>query len=231
MKLRKLITLSVFLGLSGGITLGARPSCYRHDQERKERPEFYALRVVSDKDVQNARDSLGAPDGRFAEILPGGQLVLQMAKGFCLFVLGSSQEEGVEMISGSVVGKGGADISLELWSPWQERQGKHYNGWVAVAVSGKGFSIPIDPGLSYDSKGISPPFLGNTGVDTIRITNLGTKSLFVDAIIGLDREVEREREPVAFRGRTLSGGRSRSGSGAIKPYVTPATRQKQGRVT
>jgi hypothetical protein len=209
MKIRKLITLSVFLGLSGGIIVGARPSCYRHDQEKKEWPEFYALRVVSEKDVQNAKDSLGAPDGRYAEILPGGQLVLQMEKGFCLFVLGSNQEEGVEMISGSVVGKGGADIGLEVWSPWQEREGKRYNGWVAVGLSAKGFSIPIDPGLSYDSKGISPPFIGNTGVDTIRITNLGTKSLFVDAIIGLDREVERKREPLAFRGGTLSGGGSK----------------------
>jgi hypothetical protein len=190
MKIRELITVGVFLSLSGGIIVGARPSCYRHDQEKEERPKFYAFRVVSEKNVQNAKDSLGTPDGRYAEILPGGQLVLQMEKGFCLFVLGWNQE-GMEMISGSVVGKGGADIGLEVWSPWQDREGAHYNGWVAVGLSTKGFSIPIDPGLSYGSKGITPPFIGNTGVDTIRITNLGTKSLFLDAIIGLDREAER----------------------------------------
>ncbi|MGA2363771.1 MAG: hypothetical protein ABSG73_15120 [Candidatus Aminicenantales bacterium] len=192
MKTRVLITLGVFLGLSGGIILGARPFCYGHGQEKEERPKFYALRVVSEKSVQNAKDSLGASDGRYAEILPGGQLVLQMEKGFCLFVLGSNQEEGVEMISGSVVGKGGADTSLELWSPWQAREGKYYCGWVAVGLSAKGFSIPIDLGLYYDSKGITPPFIGNTGVNTVRITNLGTKSLFVDAVIGLDMEVERK---------------------------------------
>jgi hypothetical protein len=190
---RRLLPAGFLLFLSVGLLAGA-PGGFlgkTQDQGKREWPEFYALRVVSEKDVQNAKDSLAAPDGRYAEILPGGQLVLQMEKGFCLFVLGSNQEEGVEMISGSVVGKGGADISLELWSPWQEREGKHYNGWVAVGLSAKGFSIPIDPGLSYDSKGISPPFIGNTGVNTIRITNLGAKSLLVDAVIGLDREAER----------------------------------------
>jgi hypothetical protein len=48
----------------------------RHDQPQK--PKFYALGVVCQKDVQNAKDSLGTPDSRYAEILPGGQLVVLM---------------------------------------------------------------------------------------------------------------------------------------------------------
>jgi hypothetical protein len=99
MKIRELITVGVFLGLSGGIIVGARPSCYRHDQEKEERPKFYALRVVSEKNVQNAKDSLGVPDGRYAEIPPGAQLVLLMEKNF--------------IDSGTLVCKGEADYGLE----------------------------------------------------------------------------------------------------------------------
>jgi hypothetical protein len=191
---RRLLPAGFLVFLSVGL-LASAPGGFlgkTQDQGQPEWPKFYAIRVVSEKNVLNAKDSLGAPDGRYAEILPGGQLVLQMEKGFCLFVFGWNQE-GVEMISGSVVGKGGADIGLEVWSPWQETEGKYYYGWVPVGLSAKGFSIPIDIfGLSFDPKGNSPPFIGNTGVNTVRITNLGTKSLFVDAVIGLDREVERK---------------------------------------
>ena len=183
MKIRELITVGVFLGLSGGMIVGARPSCYRHDQEKEERPKFYALRVVSENNVQNAKDSLGAPDGRYAEILTGGQLVLRMEKELYLFIL-SGSPDGLATISGSVVGKGGADIGLEVWSPWQDTEGKCHYAWVPAGLSATGFSVLV-------SDISSPSFKGNTGANTVRITNLGTKSLFVDAVIGLDREAER----------------------------------------
>jgi len=47
-------------------------------QNQPERTKFYALRIVFEKEVQNAKDSLGASDGRYAEILSSGQLVMLM---------------------------------------------------------------------------------------------------------------------------------------------------------
>lgn len=177
MKIRELITLCVFLGLSGGIAVEARPSCFRHDQGKEERPKFYALRVVSEKNVQNAKDSLGAPDGRHAEILPGGQLILLMEKKLYPFPNIGLIPEGGLADSGSVVGKGGADFNLEGWFTTQDAQGKQYSAWVPLVVSLTGFCIWP---LSY------------AGVNMIRITNRGIKSLFVDAVIGYGIEAERK---------------------------------------
>ena len=174
MKIRELVTLGVFLGLSGGIIVGARASCYRHDKEKEEKPKFYALRVVSETNVQNAKDSLGSPDGRYAEIQPGGKLLLLMEKELHPFPsLGGNQEGGGLPDSGSVVGKGGADFSLDGCLTTQDTQDKQHSAWVLLGVSSTGFYISTD-------------------VNKIRITNLGTKLLFVDAVIGYDREAERK---------------------------------------
>jgi hypothetical protein len=148
-----------------------------------ERPKFYALRIVSEKNVQNAKDSLGAPDGRYAEILPGGQLVLLMEKELYLFPgIGGNPEGGPALAdSGSVVGKGEADIGLEVWSPWEDEENKPHHDWMAVGLSATGFILPV----FYAFKG------NTTGVNMIKITNVGSRSLFVDAVIGYAREAER----------------------------------------
>lgn len=188
MRKRRLLPAGFLLFLSVGLLASAPGSFFGKTQDhgKKERPKFYALRVVSEKNVQNAKDSLGAPDGRYAEILPGGQLVLLMEKELYLFPgIGGNPEGGPALAdSGSVVGKGEADIGLEVWSPWQDAEGKYHYGWVPVGVSTTGFSLPV-----IDI--YSPSFKGNTGVNKVRITNLSTKSLFVDAVIGYDREAER----------------------------------------
>jgi hypothetical protein len=115
-----------------------------HDQEKRERPKFYALQVVSEKNIQNAKGSLGAPDGRCAEILPGGQLVLIMEKEFWFFpATGGSPETGLSWAdSGSVVGKGGADIGLEVWSPCWDTEGIYHYAWMPVGLSTTGFILP-----------------------------------------------------------------------------------------
>jgi hypothetical protein len=174
MKIRELITVGVFLGLSGGIIVGARPSCSRHDQVKEERPKFYALRVVSDKNVQNAKDSLGAPDVRYAEILPGGQLVLLMEKNF--------------IDSGTVVCKGEADYGLEGWVHVQDTQDEQQDyAWMIIQrePSNRFNFLTFDPNSGMGGS-------WGMAVNTVRITNIGTKSLFVDAVIGLDREAERK---------------------------------------
>jgi hypothetical protein len=84
--------------------------------------------------------------------------------------------------SGSVVGKGGADIGLEGWSPWQDTQGKQHYDWMTLGVSATGFILPL-----------ICSFEGSPGVDMIRIINPGTKSLFVDAVIGYTGEWKEDR--------------------------------------
>jgi hypothetical protein len=79
--------------------------------------------------------------------------------------------------SGSVVGKGGADFSLEGRFTTQDTQNKQHFAWVPLAASSTGFCVWP---------------LYSAGVNMIRIINLGTKSLFMDAVIGYGMEAERK---------------------------------------
>jgi len=182
MRKRGLLRSGFLLFLSAGI-LAHAPSGFpgkAPGQDQPERPKFYALRVVFEKNVRNARDSLGAPDGRYAEILPGGQLVVLMENKFYYFQI---------LHSGSVVYKGEADYGLEGWFKVQDTLDKQQNyAWMIIhgdpwTPGGFRFLPPysFEGGTASDS----------TGVDMIRITNPGTKSLFVDAVIGYGREAER----------------------------------------
>ncbi len=148
--------------------------------DQSERQKFFAVRVVSEKNVLNAKNSLGAPDGGYAEILLGGQLVVIMAKELNFSPI---NPDGGALDSGSIDGKGGAEIDLEGWFPMRDTQGKQYYEWMPLAISGTGFLIFSSPELTDSSE-------GRSGVDMIRITNHGTKSLFVDAVIGYDLRVE-----------------------------------------
>ena len=150
-------------------------------QDQPQRPKFYALGVVCEKQVQNAKDSLRSPDGQYAEILPGGQLVLLLEN--ILFpspIIGNGETAGC-VDSGSVVGKGGADFSLEGWLPMQDTQGKQHYDWISLGLSVGGFCLPLIDSLC--------PFDISAATDMIRITNPGTKSLFVDAVIGYTWEL------------------------------------------
>jgi len=146
-------------------------------QGQPERPKFYALRVIFEKNVKNAKDSLGTPDGRNAEILPAGQLVVLMENKLYPFPSISGWSEGGVGLadSGSVVGKGEADFGLEGWLPMKNTQGKQHYVWIPLGLSVTGFCVWLE---------------GSAGVDMIRMINPGTKSLFVDAVIGYGREAE-----------------------------------------
>jgi len=156
-------------------------------QDQPQRPKFYALQVVCQKDVQNAKDSLGAPDGRYAEILPGGELVILMENRLYPFpIVGWGIEVGGgPPDSGSIVGQGGEDFRLEGWFPMDDVEGKEHYEWIPLGPSATGFCLFPPPTYSFER---------NAGVDMIRITNPGTKSLFVDAVIGYGKEAEEERE-------------------------------------
>lgn len=184
MRKRTLLSASFLLFLSAGL-LARAPSAFvgrAPRQDQPQGPKFYALGVVCEKDVQNAKDSLGAPDGLYAEILSGGHLIVLMENKLYPFPgIGRPGEGGAPTDSGSVVGKGGADFSLEGWLPMQDMQGKQHYDWVSLGLSVSGFCLPLIDSLL--------PFNISAGTDIIRITNISTESLFVDAVIGYGRDI------------------------------------------
>jgi len=139
------------------------------EQDQPERPKFYALSVVCEKKVQHAKDSLGTPDGRYAEILPGGQLVVLMEKTF--------------IDSGNVVCKGEVDYGLEGFFHIQDTEDERQNyAWIIINRD----PLMTNRFLFFPGTDI---WFGGTGVDKIRISNAGRKFLFVDAIIGYGGDV------------------------------------------
>lgn len=180
MRKRRLL-LSGFLFFLSAVILPHTSSCHPGKvlgQGLPERPQFYALQVVFENNVQNAKDSLGAPDGLNAEILPGGHLVVLMENKLYPFANISSWLEGGAGLadSGSVIGQGEKDFSLQGWFPIQNMQGKQDYLWIPLGLSVSGFCVWLE---------------GSAGVDMIRITNFGNKSLFVDAVIGFGRKAEK----------------------------------------
>ena len=181
---RGLPSAGILLFLSAGILACASSGFTGKTagQDQPERSKFYALQVVCEKQVQNAKDSLGAPDGRSTEILPGGQLIVLMAN--ILFpsrIIGNGESTGC-LDSGSLVGKGEVDFGLVGRFTWQDTQSDQRHEWIPLGPTATGFCISPPP-LAINS------FKDSAGVDMIRITNPGTKSLFVDAVIGYGRDV------------------------------------------
>ena len=142
------------------------------DQNQPEQPRFYALRVVSGKGVLNGKDAIGAPDGRYAEISPGGQLVLLMEKELEVFPVGD-QDYGIGLAySGGIVAKGDTPALLEAWIPIRNAKGEESYSWIPIGASSARY---------YD---FGAWLKGIERTAKIRITNIGTESLFVDAIVG-----------------------------------------------
>jgi hypothetical protein len=171
----RLTGLPLFLasGLLASAPSGFPTNASRQDQP--QRPKFYAMTVVSERDVLNAKDCVGAPDGRFAEILPGGQLVVRTEKTF--------------IDIGTLVFKGEMDYGLEaLYHVQDTGEERQDYAWI-IFWNGKYIPPGMWPGgFSF---GVGPPgfsLYGGLGVEKIRITNAGTKSLFVDAVIGYGME-------------------------------------------
>jgi len=167
MKIRYFIIAAVFVCLSRGIIIEAEPSLEWKDQKGK-RKEFYALQVVLEQDVKNTKDCLDIPDGRYAKILPGGQIILLMEENFIDY--------------GTVVCKWEVNYSIEGCFYLQETQAPDEN-YVWMIIQRESFNRFLFFPESYI-------WWGSTGVNVIRITNLGAESLFVDAIIGYGMEAK-----------------------------------------
>jgi hypothetical protein len=184
MSLRKggLLLTGLLLFLASGL-LASTPSGFPKKasrQDQPQRPKFYAMTVVSERDALNAKDCLGAPGGRYAEILPGGELVVLMEKTF--------------IDIGTLVFKGEMDYGLEGLFHVQDTQDERQDyAWI-IFWSGKYIPPGMWPGgFSFGSGQPGLSFYGGLGVEKIRITNAGAKSLFVNAVIGFSMEAQRRK--------------------------------------
>jgi hypothetical protein len=146
------------------------------EQGAGERPQFYVDRVMSHKDVTDPENILGEPDGRFAEIAVGGQMVLLMEKP----IFPSAVDDG------TVVCRGEANFGLEGWILAGGTEGSPQYAWMPLVrgVSSGGFRL-----TSPAAMGGTPE--GSPGVNRIRISNADARPIFVDAVIGYDRTGSR----------------------------------------
>jgi hypothetical protein len=186
MKTRGIFPVITLLVLTAGGIAAARAAAPAPrpgwEQEQDERPKLYARGVVFEQNVKNSRDALGEPDGRFAEIAPGGQLILHLEDR----IFPSATFDG-----GYVVIKEESQYGLEGW----------------FIVSG----TPQDPQFAWMPlvKGRSPasfrlavmePVEGSAGLNMIRISNADTKPILLDALVGYGRiEAGGRRPPLVVR--------------------------------
>ena len=160
-----LLALSGVIIAAGGA--GVSPKSPRRGQE--ERPKFYASRVISEENVKNAAEALGEPDGRYAEIAPGGRMVLLMENRIY---------PSTTFDDGKVFIKEDSDYGLEGWFPTSGSQKDPGFAWMLLirGQSSGGFRVALVDALA-----------GNAGVNMIRIANNDTKPILLDAVAGYGR--------------------------------------------
>jgi hypothetical protein len=141
----------------------------KQEQGQEGRPKFYAARVISDKNVKSAREVLGEPDGHYAEVAPGGQMVLLMENRI---YPATTYDDGL------VICKGESNYGLEGWFPMSGSQNEPQFAWMSLirGQSSGGFRVSL-----------VEPIAGFAGVNMIRISNNDAKTLFLDAVIGYSR--------------------------------------------
>ena len=159
------------LVLSGVIMAAgrARVSGMRPGQDEESRPKFYATRIISEEGVINARQALGEPDGRYAEIAPGGRMVLLMENRIY---------PSTTFDDGKVFIKEDSDYGLEGWFPTSGSRKDPGFAWMLLirGQSSGGFRVALVDALA-----------GNAGVNMIRIANNDTKPILLDAVAGYGR--------------------------------------------
>lgn len=160
-----------WLVLSGAIIAAGRAgvSGMGPGQAQEGRPKFYATRVISEQGVVNAREALGEPDGRYAEIAPGGQMVLLMENRI---YPSTTFDDGIVFV------KEASDYGLEGWFPTSGSRNDPGFAWMPLirGQSSGGFRVALVDALA-----------GNAGVNWIRISNNDTKPILVDAVAGYGR--------------------------------------------
>lgn len=175
MKRNHALMAAVLLVLSGVVSAagGAGVSAKSPRRGQEERPKFYASRVISEENVKNAKEALGEPDGRYAEIAPGGRMVLLMENR--IYPSMTSDD-------GLVVCKGEANFGMEGWFLLAGTKDAPQFAWMPLVrgmVPG-GFRLTGQEAMGGTAE-------GSPGVNMIRIANDDMKPILVDALVGYGR--------------------------------------------
>jgi hypothetical protein len=148
--------------IAGGLGLAAAAGLLMAAASQDERPRFYARRISDHVNVVDPQNALGEPDGRFAELRPGGELTVVMSEK--IYYSDASDD-------GAVVVKGGGSYGVA--------------GLFRMTEEGEPAWLPLPPGRTPGGfKFGTSMFNVVQSTDTIKIANDDGRSLFVDAVIG-----------------------------------------------
>jgi hypothetical protein len=134
------------------------------------RPKIYGRKALDHISVVDPANALGEPDGRCAEIRPGGEMTVLMAGR--IYYSDSSDD-------GQLVVKGDGRYGLA--------------GLFRMSDEGEPAWQPLQPGGTPGGFKLgSSMFNVAQSIDTIKIVNDDSRSVFVDAVIGYGKD-ERSR--------------------------------------
>jgi hypothetical protein len=152
--------------IAGGLGLAAAAGLLMAAASQDERPRFYARRVSDHVNVVDPQNALGEPDGRFAEVRPGGELTVVMSE--TIYYSDASDD-------GAVVVKGSGSYGIA--------------GLFRMNEEGQSAWQPLAPGRTPGGfKFGTSMFNVVQSTDTIKIANDDSRSLFVDAFVGYRKD-------------------------------------------
>lgn len=135
-----------------------------HVQERRR--EFYAKHVVDHVNINDPESALGKPDGRFAEIKPGGEMTMLMEEAL-IFLEGSDD--------GFVVVRGDGAYALA--------------GLFRMSEEGSPAWQPLTPGSAPGRFKLGAfRFHTMQSTETLRIVNNDSRPVYLDAVVGIGME-------------------------------------------
>jgi hypothetical protein len=157
------VLVAVALGLFGAAGLPAsRPSAPAGGAPQDDRAGFYVKQVVDHIGVVDPAAALGEPDGRFAEIRPGGEMTVLMAAP--IYYSDASDD-------GTVVAKGDGRYGLA--------------GLFRMNEEGQSAWQPLPTGRTPGGFKVGTIMFNVVqSTDTVKIANDDARSVFVDAVIG-----------------------------------------------
>jgi hypothetical protein len=155
------------LGLIGAaILLASRTSPAAGQDAQAERPRVYGAKILDHVNVVDPENALGEPDGRLAEIRPGGEITILMAER--IYYSDASDD-------GTVVTKGSGQYGVA--------------GLFQMTEEGSPAWQPLSPGRTPGGfKFGTSMFSVVQSTDTLKIANDDTRSVFVDAVIGYGKD-------------------------------------------
>lgn len=140
----------------------SRPSTAASGAPQDDRAGFYGKQVVDHIGVVDPAAALGEPDGRFAEIRPGGEMTVLMAAR--IYYSDASDD-------GAVVAKGDGRYGLA--------------GLFRMSEEGQSAWQPLPTGRTPGGFKIGTSMFNVVqSTDTLKIANDDARPVFVDAVVG-----------------------------------------------